>query len=279
MQTLARLNGFVKLQGLYIVQGKYPTQLLDAWDAFREEYPRRNENSRPDYRETQLYALLLMDHGGEELEDASLSWIEAAGVFWQVAHAIAAAEDFGFEHRDLHMGNILFTRCARKAAGGSLMERYGTCTGVQATVIDYSLSRLSAEPTLAYMFDDKSLFEGQGDSQYDVYRSMKALVADDWSGFYPITNILWLQYILQQLLARDAPDDDDDQIKAYETLLLAEQLVDESVEAHKRTAPKRRVSTRSKRRSIQHSPDRWRAPHSLAPIRSVTELVERAANF
>lgn len=164
-----------------------------------------------------------------------------------------------------------------------MSSRYGPCAGVRATIIDYSLSRLSGEPNaLAYLFDDPSLFEGKGDAQYDVYRAMKTLVADDWSGFYPVTNILvrigsqWMQYILQQLLTRDEPTSEVEQA-AFETLLLAEHLADESIEAHKRTAPKRRVSTRSKRRSIQHSPDMWRAPHSVAPpARSLKELVERA---
>ena len=99
MKTLAHLDGFVKLQGMHIVRGEYPTELLDAWDAFREAYPKRNENSRPAYNVDQLYALLLMDDGGEELEQANLSWVEAAGVFWQVAGALAAAEDLGFEVR------------------------------------------------------------------------------------------------------------------------------------------------------------------------------------
>lgn len=99
MKTLAHLDGFVKLQGMHIVRGEYPTELLDAWDDFREAYPKRNENSRPAYNVDQLYALLLMDDGGEELEQANLTWVEAAGVFWQVAGALAAAEDLGFEVR------------------------------------------------------------------------------------------------------------------------------------------------------------------------------------
>lgn len=276
MRTLSKMEGFVKLQGMYVVQGKYPATLLEAWDAFREAYPKRCENSRPDFSDDQLYALLLMDDGGKDLEGLSLTWTEAAGVFWQVAAALAAAEELGFEHRDLHMGNILVERVPANNAQteAPLTHRYGTCAGVRATVIDYSLSRLSADPPLAYLFDDESLFEGQGDPQYDVYRSMRTLVADDWSGSYPITNVLWLQFILQQLLAGDEPTNPAEH-RAFESLLMAEQLIDESIDAHKYTAPKRRVSTRSKRRSIQRSPDMWRAPHTLAPVRSVAELVQR----
>ena len=276
MRTLSKMEGFVKLQGIYVVQGKYPATLLEAWDAFREAYPKRCENNRPDFSDDQLYALLLMDDGGKDLEGISLSWTEAAGVFWQVALALAAAEELGFEHRDLHMGNILVQRVPADNAQeeAPLTHRYGTCAGVRATVIDYSLSRLTADPPLAYLFDDESLFEGKGDPQYDVYRTMKMLVADDWSGSYPITNVLWLQFILQQLLAGDEPTNSAEH-RAFESLLVAEQLIDESIDAHKYTAPKRRVSTRSKRRSTQRSPDMWRTAPTLAPVRSVTELVQR----
>jgi hypothetical protein len=64
---------------------------------------------------------------------------------------------------------------------------------VKATIIDYTLSRAAIGKTLiAYDFADQSLFEGRGDidMQFDIYRQMKQETNEDWSGFYPHTNVL-----------------------------------------------------------------------------------------
>ena len=40
-----------------------------------------------------------------------------------------------------------------------------------------------------------------GNYQYDVYRWMRQLVKEgsDWKGFYPKTNVYWVQYLVHQL--------------------------------------------------------------------------------
>ena len=74
-------------------------------------------------------------------------------------------------------------------------------SGVRTTVIDYTLSRadvrqLSGRLETIWSTIEDCVFEGDGDAQFDTYRSMRAAVslgADgesaDWSGFHPITNL------------------------------------------------------------------------------------------
>jgi len=85
---------FVRLASAHVVRGVYPPRLLDAWDAFAEAHRERCENARPSMLPaTQMYALLVMEHAGAELEDLPLrSWTERAAVFFQVACALAHAE-------------------------------------------------------------------------------------------------------------------------------------------------------------------------------------------
>ncbi|PWY97423.1 hypothetical protein BCV70DRAFT_202857 [Testicularia cyperi] len=104
--------------------------------------------------------------------------------------------------------------------------------GLQATVIDYSLSRAAVPRTLTrcslsstallertdrdadredkenlclrpvsfYAFSDPSLFQGKGDLQFDVYRRMNLATRAQWAEFHPSTNILWLHYLAEKLV-------------------------------------------------------------------------------
>ncbi|GAA6035343.1 hypothetical protein JCM8097_008823 [Rhodosporidiobolus ruineniae] len=107
------LDGFVRFKGAFLVQGSYPDQLLEAWDAYKAaQFPPCDDQIRPDVLPpTQLYALLLLDNAGRDLESYRLrSWTEAASVLGQVVETVGRAEgEREFEHRDLHWGNILLS--------------------------------------------------------------------------------------------------------------------------------------------------------------------------
>lgn len=66
-------------------------------------------------------------------------------------------------------------------------------SGVEVTLIDFTLSRAQAGPSglaLYDAFEDECVFEGEGDSQFDVYRAMRDHVDEDWEGYHPITNLM-----------------------------------------------------------------------------------------
>ncbi|GAA5842371.1 hypothetical protein JCM9279_005365 [Rhodotorula babjevae] len=233
------LEGFVRFRGAFLVQGAYPDELLSAWDDFkRAQRPACDEQVRPNVLPaTQLFALLLLDNAGSALEMYKLkSWVEAAGVLGQVVEALGRAEDAcGFEHRDLHWGNILLQGVAtRPAPTSSLSHRLASLSlaqpstpalsplslldpsscGVRATLIDFTLSRCcvptstGADEAVFDPFEDDDLFEGEGEYQFEVYRRMRALVEGAqgvkgekaWRKSEPRTNVLWLHYLVDKLL-------------------------------------------------------------------------------
>jgi len=135
------------------------------------------------------------------------SWWKAGSIFWQVVSALDRAEDLvGFEHRDLHWGQILVKD---DESVGDDSQRYennladSKSIGVTVTIIDLGLARMddAGDDTKQRWTEfDPEIFEGEGDYQYDVYRMMKAHNGNEWGSFNPLTNVMWLHYLLLKLL-------------------------------------------------------------------------------
>lgn len=109
--SMGLIPGYIGFRGAYVVRGVFPQALMDEWDAYEEE--RGSENERPEfYEESQLFAVIMLEMGGRDLEHFELrGWEEANSVFWQVAIALGRGErEREFEHRDLHFGNIVIRR-------------------------------------------------------------------------------------------------------------------------------------------------------------------------
>ncbi|KAJ1743387.1 hypothetical protein LPJ68_000989 [Coemansia sp. RSA 1086] len=226
---------FVKAFRVCICQGPLPDPLLRAWDRWKDEYPDLCENARPDYYPAnQLFAVFVLEMGGETLENAAVStWKEARSIIRQLALSMALAErNNRFEHRDLHWGNIMVTRYHSNLTflyqlPPTENRHKSTLISipsykVRCTIIDYTLSRLhidndvnsatskpaSYDPANNVFYvalKDEALFKGEGDIQFDVYRQMRACAKDDWQGFHPQTNVLWLTYVLQKILTTKSP--------------------------------------------------------------------------
>lgn len=96
----------------HIVQGRYPSLLLSLWDGFNDA--KSSDNIRPGkpspdllssvltrmldiFPPTQAYALLVLPHGGPDLEAYTFpvkkGWRQACSIFWQTAKALATAEE------------------------------------------------------------------------------------------------------------------------------------------------------------------------------------------
>ncbi|OLY84842.1 putative Xaa-Pro aminopeptidase P [Smittium mucronatum] len=143
-----------------ICQGKFPQILVDSWDRWKNDHPNICYNLRPDfYSKSQLYAVLVLEYGGETLETAQLSnWKQAQSIMRQLTLSLALAEHL---HRDLHWGNIMVKKCDPKISflyrkvsnkdniNSDSSESKPSFTvvripsyGVRCTIIDYTLSRL-----------------------------------------------------------------------------------------------------------------------------------------
>jgi serine/threonine protein kinase len=156
--------------------------------------------------------LIVLADGGTDLEsfqfDSTIGWKQAAGVFWQTVDALARAEQWtAFEvnrlqsihlrasadkqHRDLHEGQILISPAPLQTShlGSDCLSE--SDTGVKVTIIDFGLSRLSIPGKSSSTWSDlpPEVYEGKGD-QWDVYRSMRDVIGEDWAGFHPETNVL-----------------------------------------------------------------------------------------
>ncbi|KAI0720324.1 hypothetical protein C8T65DRAFT_716067 [Cerioporus squamosus] len=205
-------SGFVELLRTYVVRGKYPSLLLDLWDEYDER--KGSESVRPDsFTVSQLYAIIVLPNGGPDLEAYTFStpsktgWRQACSVFWQVTRTLAEAEDLvSFEHRDLHWGQILVKNVPAKST-----SRRKTRTamddpdnGVLVTIIDLGLARMDshagAGDSVHWTPFDEETFEGEGDYQFDVYRMMRMHNGDTWEEFRPLTNVMWLHYLVLKLL-------------------------------------------------------------------------------
>ncbi|CAL2040816.1 unnamed protein product [Caenorhabditis brenneri] len=195
---------FIELIAAEIVTGNYPKGLLKAWDSYYKE----SENTRPDVysSKNQNFAVLVSANGGVAMEDFVLEKEkEIFSILIQLALSILAAELLmEFEHRDLHIGNLLIDRNGAdkldyKVNGHKIpLEVHG----VKVNIIDFTLSRISKEGTTVYLDleQDPTIFEGENDPQFDVYREMRKSNRGDWKVFNAKSNLMWIEYIGKRLL-------------------------------------------------------------------------------
>ncbi|KAI8919754.1 hypothetical protein BC831DRAFT_480246 [Entophlyctis helioformis] len=220
----------VELERVMVCHGPYSPQLMVLWDEYDER--KGSENIPPtDYDDEQLYVIMVLRHGGQDLEHTRLVSLlsRAQSVLLQVIMTLAQAEQqMRFEHRDLHWGNVLVEACDDEAwitydigvdgdgdGDGDRGRAHELRTvavqthGVRATIIDLTLSRMEqADGQLLYMDleQDPELFVGKGqgqkggDMQFDVYRQMREVVDKDWRRYEPRTNVLWLHYLAHKLV-------------------------------------------------------------------------------
>jgi hypothetical protein len=77
--------------------------------------------------------------------------------------------------------------------------------GLVASIIDFNLSRLESDGKVhaLALTDDEELFLGEGDMQFDNYRRMRDALGpnDDWNEFNPKTNVYWIEYLVDKILA------------------------------------------------------------------------------
>ncbi|MCJ1295711.1 hypothetical protein MMC34_007275 [Xylographa carneopallida] len=231
LEKMQRIPGFVEFRGACVLQGYMPSQIVKEWNNYKVQgrtVESRDPNKRIAYSENQLWLVIEMSDAGTNLNpghylpcaikcykpgDRYLSVHRSWDIFWQIVRALAKAEVYAeFEHRDLHLGNI----CARNIGTQDDKEDLTLVpsaeptpvsldnTGVQVTIIDYSLARAIADEDRILSYDfmkNDSLLRGEGDLQYDIYRYMaEAIGKKNSKEFVPKTNVLWLSYLITKLL-------------------------------------------------------------------------------
>ncbi|OAD62606.1 Putative serine/threonine-protein kinase haspin like protein [Eufriesea mexicana] len=198
-------DGFVEVKNIKCIKGKYPEKLLELWNIYDEE--KHSDNDCPSiFNDDQLYIVLELAHGGQDLEAFVFNTAEEAHIlFIQTALALAVAEKaVEFEHRDLHWGNILIS----PTDNAYVHYKFGQknieliSKGVKVSIIDFTLSRIQYQGCSIFndLASDPTLFTAQGEYQFEIYRLMKNKVKNNWQIFEPYTNILWLHYTLDKMI-------------------------------------------------------------------------------
>lgn len=207
--NLNKTPNFINMTKTVVVEGRFPQVLLDKWDEYDQRKTKGSENPDPgEYGDDHLHSLMFLTNGGTDLESVTFkSGLEALSVLLQVAFSLAAAElEYQFEHRDLHVGNVL-VMATKEEKHVYLVDGANyvvPTTGVTASIIDFSLSRLSKDGFVIHqdLSTDEELFNGSGDVQFDIYRKMKEETGNKWERFCPKTNIFWLHYLVGKLLEK-----------------------------------------------------------------------------
>ncbi|KAF9585458.1 Serine/threonine-protein kinase haspin [Lunasporangiospora selenospora] len=180
------------------------TQIMHGWKGFIGSFGQIKEQRVVD--RDQLYCIILLPYGGVDLEHCALdSWQQAWSILAQIAASLEAKEQapYWFEHRDLHWGNILVKQ-TRQESIEFTVKRSVPSFGIAVQMIDFTLARVQGDKgNLIYMDleKDQDLFRGQGDYQFEVYRKMRKQVGKDWAASCSRTNLLWIHYVADKLLA------------------------------------------------------------------------------
>ncbi|XP_066249106.1 serine/threonine-protein kinase haspin homolog [Euwallacea similis] len=199
-------SSFIEVKNIRCVQGRYPEELLELWNLYKES--RGSINDSPEiFTDNQLYLILETSYGGCDMESFIFdNAAQAFSLFLQVAFALAVAEEeLQFEHRDLHWGNILLSRIPTDEKITFKLEgkeiKIGSY-GIKATIIDFTMSRITAHDVdiSTDLGKDCGIFKGSHDYQFEVYQLMRSKNGNEWSHFEPFSNILWLSYILDKTI-------------------------------------------------------------------------------
>ncbi|EGD96467.1 haspin protein kinase [Trichophyton tonsurans CBS 112818] len=240
LKLLDPIPGFARFREIHVVQGRFPPSYQNAWDIYsrtKDDCFNPDPSKKKSYPDNQLWAILEMENAGFELEKFKFSSVfQVYDVFWGVALALARAEQYAsFEHRDLHLGNVCVKQkqppvdeCQKGRAKMDnseieLSARLGL-SGLETTIIDYSLSRAELSPcetqdtgytngSVAWTdLEKKEIFDAVGRDEEekflrDTYRMMRSEVFDDndpeteqWKNYRPRTNLIWLSFILATLV-------------------------------------------------------------------------------
>ncbi|KAJ9209353.1 hypothetical protein DTO166G4_9052 [Paecilomyces variotii] len=211
----------------------------DIYSQTKDDCWNPNPADKKAYPDKQLWAILEMDDAGCELEKFKWSSVfQIYDIFWGVAMALARAEEYArFEHRDLHLGNVCL-RTTRQdgsmeppsSVDSKVLESssgFGLSC-LETTIIDYTLSRAELrysedpeeQPEIASTdLDKKQIFDAVGVDEDEkllrnTYRYMRGEVykgdpldqekPEDipgiWSEYTPRTNLIWLLFLLKNLL-------------------------------------------------------------------------------
>ncbi|KAF3204229.1 hypothetical protein TWF679_009967 [Orbilia oligospora] len=251
-RALSPIPGFIKYLGCQVVCSRVPPELEAAWRVWEVKNNERYSPTDRVFGDTTYHAIIALEDGGCSLDEARWStWDVPLEIFRQTIKAFAQAErEREFEHRDLHLGNIL-VRDLKKEREGRIGEDTGvgrdleiTHAGfedVVVTMIDYTLSRAKIPEEfgggVAYMDMEEGMFDVFGLYQFDMYRMVRDEVLQvaanaagngknggrrserinkpDWTLHCPRSNVIWLHFLIKRLIRSDDGRRNDGKLRIW----------------------------------------------------------------
>lgn len=163
------------------------------------------------------YVVSVMRHDGQPLwwmmTHKKLNPQQLTSVLIQVIVGLAIAENvYLYEHRDLHVSNILIKKTSNESIPFILDGRRYTILsqGIKATIIDATFSRMTHNGKVYYR-DLTSTLRAYGTKKTPIkmslqnrsYRQMVRVTKNKWDDFTPKTNLIWLTYLCETLMKNE----------------------------------------------------------------------------
>lgn len=160
------------------------------------------------------YVVTVMRHDGQPLwwmmTNKKLTAEQLTSVLVQVIVGLAIAEKvYLYEHRDLHVSNILIKKTSKSTIPFILDgNKFDIIShNIKATIIDATFSRLTHNGKIYYR-DLTSTLRAYGckktpakmSLQNRSYRQMVHITQNNWEDFRPKTNLIWLTYLSETLM-------------------------------------------------------------------------------
>ena len=164
----------------FFASGEFPNAIGNLWDEWRNDPSNGSQNqSVRTYGEAQYYIVYEFEFGGTPLDRFQFNdQNEILAVVRQIIITFAKMErELHFEHRDLHLGNVLVSRKQNKGTvNGSRRISVSDC-GLKVTVIDFAMAHCLGSIGEPLIYKDLSqedwMFDGAEDEQFDPYVAMR----------------------------------------------------------------------------------------------------------
>ena len=158
------------------------------------------------------YTVIAMKYVGKpiwkRLLNRQLNAQQLFGIVQQLIFGLVCAErQFSFEHRDLHISNILIKRTKKPEVDFVIdNQTYKLTTlGFRCFIVDMTFSRLTVDEQVFFKDLSTVLYKRQEieakklKMQDMVYQLMRDEIGDAWHKFRPRTNLHWLIYVMKTI--------------------------------------------------------------------------------
>ncbi|GFS50629.1 hypothetical protein NPIL_247691 [Nephila pilipes] len=207
---------FPMIYSINLVQDRFPELLMTAWWDYKNGPDRLKDptgHPQPDkYPEQQLFLTIESSYCGEPLTRNILqnAWL-GVSIMSQIVSALAVAEAaYNFEHRDLHLENILVQNTKAVSLKYTMQNKHFSVQtiGYHIFIIDFTLSRIYHDKNVYCIELDGIIKKCESKEPVDniwfdhmsMYKIMAEYSKSQWDKYMPITNIIWLKHINENIL-------------------------------------------------------------------------------